>query len=342
MPAPDAAAPGSPGFLAACHLLLLDGQVEPSDVAALISNRQPELAAAQPGPGGIPERRLSRHSRLVGPVLLDAPLRAELGLPAWARAAFALAGPRDREAEPPPEWVRRADELASYFPAGLPDREEGRGLALLVALARRLHTAVRCADEASGGTAQSDPAGLAAAGSTPGQSSAERILTPDPDAHIDLVVYSHYWLAPDVLLERVRAVAPGARMPLPVSAEALERLGAEIDPAEPIVLDGYAVEVDLAELGPEAGLIEIGVLLEEAVPGIVAAHAAGPQIAYRLRWQPLAQDLGEALDTADPAVRRMRAGAAERIEALAGAIMRATAGIALDHDGFLVSERQLG
>ncbi len=366
--------PRDPDFLCRVHLLLLDAAIEPSDATALISNRLPELPAAQPLDGdraadAVLSRRLSRHSRLLGPIEVDERLRSELGLPDWVTTVFALRTPRDREAEPPPGWFTPPDGLGDFFPAGLPDREEGRGIDLLIAVARRLHTAVRLADEAGPALARtasadpSGPAGFAAGGhNLRGQAAGDaRILTPDPASHVDLVVYSHYWLAPVVLLERVRTAIPQARMPLPLSDEQIAALGPEVDPDEPIVLDGYAIEAELnAEAGgasaagshgpasqgdaasdQDAGFIEIGVIMETAVPPIVAAHAEGPQISYRLRWMPPGTDTGEAPDTADPVFRAHREHAATLIERAAAVIIRATAGIGVDHDGFLVSAQQL-
>ena len=304
--------------LSRAHLVLLEPDTEPSDVIALYTNLMPNLPQPEDG-----ARRLSRHTVLVGPVELDAERIGGLdlpvhddGQPVFARA-FAVIGPRDREKEPPPEWFKDADGLSRLFPQGLPDRQEGRNLDALIAVARRLHTTVRLADE-------------------PGFTRA-RLLTPDPAAKTMLTVYSQYWLAPDLLTERIRAVAPGADAPPPVSEEQRTALAHLIEQSEPAVLDGYAVLVPVPDSHVPSE-IEVGVMVEEALPAIVAAHLSGPLIAYQVRW--IQND--EVLGLTARRHRQDRAQAALEIERVAAAIMRSTAGIGVDEDGFLVAEAQLG
>lgn len=342
----DARDPRSPEALAARHLLLLDEEIEPSDVIALVTNHFPSLAEPVVVAGADPrwgqevlEWRLTRHSRLHGPMFVPAALRAELGLPDWATRVFALVCPRDREPAPPPSWLTDSDGLHLFFPAGLPNREEGRSLDLLIALARRLHLALRLADEPVDPFALEAPsasrAALAAAAEAPA-----RILVPDPEAHVDVFVYSPYWLAPDMLLARLTEVDAGVREPAPVPPEALEKVAHLISADDVEVRDGYAIEVPLDSLGPRAGLLEIGVLVEEALPRAVAVHLESPQVMYHLRWVDTEQR--RYLPEMDAELRRIRTAAALRLDRLAAEVLRLTAGVGVDQDGFLLSEHQLG
>lgn len=312
-----------PGALRRAHLLALDADVEPSDVETLVGNIQPgrHAGASTPGLPAARSLRLSRHSTLVGPIGVDAGLGEELGLDEQAGWVFALLAPTDREPTPPPPGWPGRDSLAPFFPRGLPDRDEGRGLALLFALARRLHGGVRLADEHR----------------TVGGAERSTVIYPDPLEHVDHRVFSHYWLAPDVLLKRLRTVAPQAAIPQMAPLLDFDASGAEIPPDEKIVLDGYAVEVELHA----DGFIEVGVILEEEVPAVVAAHSQGPQVCYQLRWFPPGDETGEAPDQQDPAYLASRAHAGAVIEHLTAVLLRSTGGIALDYDGFLVAESQL-
>ena len=329
MSAPATPDPRSPDSLAGEHLLIVDAGLEASDVIALLSNlypRLPEPVAVAPATSTAPEVlrwRMTRHSALKGPIYLPAEVRNRLGLPDWADVVFALSCPRDREDAPPPEWYSDADGLERHFPDGLPEREEGRSLAALIALARRLHVAVRLADEA---------------GRT------NRIITPDPESHIDIFVYSPYWLAPDVLLTRLREMEPTADLPGPLTPEQEARVSELIDagivdPDEPVVLDGYEVTVSLDELGPAAGSIAVRVSVETALPRIVAEHLGETAVCYHLTW----------IDTDDrrydrhPGARlsNLRRTAAVRLEEMAASVISGTAGIAVDESGFLVTENQL-
>ena len=300
---------------AGSHLLLLDPDLEPSDVIGLLRNLRPALDAgdALAGEGGARSYRLSRHSQLSGPFPVDAAMARALALPADVSAVFALSCPRDREPTPPPEWMPDVDGLASAFPAGLPCREEGRVLDEILAVARRLRLAVRLADE-------------------PGMH--VRVLRPDADVTPNLFVYSTNWLPPDLLLRHVATVAPQVRHPRPP----LDRRGAP--PAEPVELDAYAVEVPLEEeLGPRAGIIEIQVHEDEYLPPSLVPHLSGTQIVYTLRWVDT-DNVGRFPD-ADEELRGIRAFAIRMLEACAAAIMTAVGGAAVDEAGFFVSAQQL-
>lgn len=362
------------------HLLLLDAQSGFSDMLALLGNLDPRLArsgansepsrvswtqievAGRPdSPLRVERAKLSRHSALAGPIPVDAQLASALGLPDWADKVVVLFSPRDREGAPPPDWFKDADGRWTLFPKGLPERQEGRNLDMAIAIARRLQTGLRLADE-------------------PGLDS-PRILLPDYGLAHDLTVYASYWLGPEVLLERIRAVEPGAQYPEAVTAGTTGSDGVNVlEQADPPVLDGYAIEIPLRLDGQDAGEIELGVYVEEYPPPLLvdlteqaradAARASGGAagahrgaengedptsedsgsaadedrspafVGYQLRW--IDPDFGAVGDRADPAFQQQRSFASQRIDAVAAAVLRATDGVVFDSDGFLVAEHQLG
>lgn len=291
-------APADPSELRGRHLLLVDDTVLDTDVEVLLSNVLPMLKVDGA------ERRLSRYSTLTGPLEITDEAAAEAQIPEVFSFAYALSTPTEREEEPPPEWFSHAEGLEKLFPRGLPVREEERNVELLIALARRLHAAVRIADEPG------EPGGE------------ERIIVPDPSAFPEITVFSEYWMTSDLLLPIVQRAVPDGQV----------RDTSE-DAAEGQELDGYALDV---ELGEDEGVIELGVMLETALPTIVERFADGPRVAYSIRWHP-----GEGSDPKSRAHRRTRAAAADIIDDLAAAVVEASGGAAVDHDGFLIAGHQL-
>ncbi|GAA0034373.1 hypothetical protein [Brevibacterium metallidurans] len=319
-PASAARAPDAFADLRARHLLLLDEEIEVSDVLALVHNRLPDVA---PRLGADDQVRLSRHSRLLAGVDLDPAAVAALEIPDWTRHAVVLETPRDREPAPPPDWFEDADGLHEAFPKGLPDREEERALSLLIAIASRLHLAVRLADEAGMGT---------------------RVLVPDPEAKVDLYLYSPYWLEPEVALSLVRRHAPHAfQQELPTPDTAVLAQASLDDPlfdaTAPVILDGYSLLIPLGELDEAAGGIEIRVTEAEWVPPIVRAAAELPQIEYHVHWM----DTEEVRFRPghDRRFRRMRAEVASLVDAIGAELLARSDGIGLDENGFLVTSAQL-
>ncbi|GAA2096181.1 hypothetical protein [Brevibacterium salitolerans] len=330
------------------HLLLLDAELEPQDVVSLLRNLRPELPPGRPVPGeaGAHSYRITRHSQLVGPFPVDRELSAALSLPPETAGLYALECPRDREPVPPPAWLPDVDGLHECFPAGLPCKEEGRVLDELIAVARRLGLVIRLADEPWAAEARLDDPGSAGAFEAgPGDGLADavrepRFLRPDPELTPGLFVYSEYWLDPQVLLGRIVRAAPQARLPRP-PAGAHATAESRVRTDDPVVLDGYAIEVPLDDvLGPRAGRIEIQVMLETQLPAIIRAHTTGEQIVYTVRWED-PEGLGR-LPTADPEFARIRTAAIGVLERCAREIMTAVAGAGVDEAGFLVSAQQLG
>lgn len=302
------------------HLLLLDDGVEVSDVLALIHNKLPDLHPRLDEHG---QMRLSRHSRLSAGVALDPADAAALEVPEWARHAVVIDCPRDRQPTPPPDWHVDSDGLHEAFPAGMPDREEERMLSLFLSIASRLHTGIRLADEAELPT---------------------RVIIPDPDAKVDLYLYSPYWLEPAVALEFVRRHAPHAfqqSLPTP-DEEVLAQASIDdplFDPSAPVVLDGYALLVPLGEIAESAGSLEIRVMEAEWVPPIIAAHSDAPQIEYHVHWMDT--ELRRYQPHLSRRFRRMRGEVARLTDAIGAELLVGSDGIGLDENGFLVTSRQL-
>lgn len=321
--APDtAAAPDTTASaeLRGFHLLLLDAEVEVSDVLALIHNRLPDISPRLDENGQL---RLTRHSRLRAGADLDAATIAALEVPEWAHHAVVIDCPRDRQPVPPPDWFADADGLHEAFPAGLPDREEERMLTLILAIASRLHTAVRLADEPELPT---------------------RVIIPDPEAKVDLYLYSPYWLEPDVALSLVRRHAPHAfQQSLPTPDEdVLAQASIDdplFDPSAPVILDGFSLFIPLGEIDEAAGDIEIRVMEAEWVPPIVAAHTDMPQIEYHVHWMDAESSRYQPYP--NRRFRRMRNEVARLVDAIGAELLVGSDGVGLDESGFLVTSAQL-
>ncbi|MBM6589771.1 hypothetical protein [Brevibacterium sp. RIT 803] len=302
------------------HLLLLDEGVEVSDVLALVHNRLPDLAPRLDERGQL---KLSRHSRLSEGVDLDAAAIAALEVPDWAHHAVVIDCPRDREPVPPPDWFSDADGLHEAFPEGLPDREEERMLSLILGVASRLHTGVRLADEAGLPT---------------------RVIVPDPEAKIDLYLYSSYWLEPDVALSLVRKHAPHAfQQALPTPDEAVLAQATIddplFDPSAPVILDGYSLLVPLGEISEKAGMIEIRVSESDWVPPIIGKHLQMPLIEYHVHWMDTDSKRYQPVQTRR--FRRMRNTVAGLVDSIGAELLIGCDGTGLDETGFLVTSSQL-
>jgi hypothetical protein len=261
---------------------------------------------------------------------------ADVPMP-WT-VAYAFQAPVERE-DPPHPGVDDRDGFAHAFPEGLPWREEGRGLHLLVALARRLRGALRV----TGG----------------------RVITPDPDRAVDVVVHSPYWIEPDVLAKIVGRVLPTARLavegeewegpPPEVYSGAVIRQhlsGDPLDTAELVGLQALADEVDLAQLrqedvidgyaligevGPygQDGAVEVLVHIGDPDEPSVAEQewAASPFVSYEVRWSCPEPDERERR-TPSESYLSARERVRPVVSSVARAVVEAAAGVATDEDGF--------
>lgn len=315
-------------------------EVEPTTVPPRPSGGARGLRYAEPPPGRL---RLSRHSVLVGPYLVDADAAASLAVPTTAALAYELEGPVERGERPWPGAGDR-DGLSRVFAGGLPVRDEERCVAWLVAAARRLGGAVRAAAH------RDSPGGL---------------LVPDPASAVDLTVWTDVWLDPEVALQTMRRAVPRARLNLPpiswdgppagtgaqpapgvegMGAEARRSLHATADDhdiatlTEPPAQTGYGC---LADLDLD-GLLALEVGPETDLPPAIAVvpWAAHGAVAYRVRWEP--PDLAE-LHAERPAIthRVARGRAAPLVVAVARSFHRAVGGEVTDEMDFVVDPADL-
>lgn len=327
--------------LADSHLLGLGHDGSPEDLLALASDRF-SAAALLPGSDREPGRlRLSRHSELIGPYLVDAATRSAVGLPPTVHQAWCVRCPRERGARP---WPGGGDRygIARAFPDGLPVREEDRVVQWLVAAARRL-----------GGVLV-----VAGSGAT---------LSPEPESAVDLTVWSDRWVEPAALLTAVRRAAPSAHLssddavewqgpavtadavdifrgaPVPGGQgidEVLSRAGLADDALRAWVhaeADAYDAAMLAAppssdRFGVVADLGADGTLLVEAGPEEIrppAAERAGATVAYLVHWEPLDPEENEReRPSFDQKVARRRA--AEVVRAAARSVQTLVGGVVVD------------
>ncbi|MCK0117642.1 hypothetical protein BCE75_10259 [Isoptericola sp. CG 20/1183] len=320
--------------------------------ASLLGADLPAGRIAAPGEPGV--LRLTRHSHVHGPY---APRGdgMDLGLPSSTEMVFDVITPRERWDDPPFPGGGDRDGIARSFPSGLPNREEERVVAWLVAAARRLGGSARL-DVA----ALWDPAEEARRG--PG---AGVVLTPDPGAAVDLTVWSDIWLDPQaahrVLQEvhpRVVLATEGAdyQGPPPGIADKPLYPGEKMDPdvrralharaddfdiaalQEPVVLDGYGLTIDLGH----DGYVTVEVSGDEVLPLLVKElpWAAGGAICYRVVWDP--PDLHEAQrEFPQPALVVARRRASDLVGKVAAAIQAAVGGEIADESEFLLAPEDL-
>jgi hypothetical protein len=340
------------------HLLLLPSTVTATEVDELVRARVPDAELATTG-----QVRLGRRCRFSGPVELSMEDAVDAAVPMPWTLAYALQAPIERE-DPPLPGVDDRDGFARAFPDGLPWREEGRALQLMVAMARRLHGVVRVA----GGT----------------------LIHPDPDRALDVLLHAPVWLEPEAVHGLVARVIPSARLATagqdwsgpdveaysgdriaedtahaPLSSSELAALHRAADEADLAVLhaedtiDAYAVVADLLlpatewSADPYAtsqapatrpdgtpiivddGAIEVLVHVSQpGEPSVVGNEWANyPFVSYEVRWAcPLAEDRerrdpGEAYLASRERVR-------PHLAAVARYLVEATRGVVTDEDGF--------
>lgn len=330
------------------HLLVLPSGPGPDDVGTLAASRFPAARWEEPEPrlaagGGAALRvlRLGRLSRLIGPYLLGPGDATALGLPGQPAAVWQLECPVERGDRPGPGGDR--DGLKRAFPDAMPVREEERAVQWLVAAARRLSGSLRV-----GGTGT--------------------VLTPDPGALVDLVLYTDRWLEPSELLAAARQVVRRARL----SGEADRFLGNDepVDPrlsahlgrhgvrderersrlaaeaaaydaymmSHPQTPSGYGIEADL----DVDGIVVVEVGGQDEVPLVLAALPWARQgvVAYRIHWEPA--DFTE-LESERPSLghRVARGRATPQVRGVARALHAVVGGALLDEAEFPVDPTAL-
>jgi hypothetical protein len=328
----------SPRALRDAHLLLVPSTVSVHDVGELVRARV--RGAAMGVTGAV---RLGRHSRLLGPFELSMEDAVDAGVPMPWTVCYCLEAPFERE-DPPLPGVDDRDGFAYAFPEGLPWRDEGRALNLLVSLARRLHGAVRVAGSLE-------------------------LIQPDPERAVDYVIHSPTWLDPDVLLGVVSRELPGAVLAVdgqdwagppdeaysgeavrediahdPLSPQELYELHAAADNvdmsmlSEDDVIDAFAI---VGDVGWD-GVIEVLVhLTDPDEPSVVdQPWAKDDVVTYEVRWQ--CPDPAERENRyPSEAFRSSRARVIPLVAKTTRAIVEASGGVVLDEDGFSVDRYTL-
>lgn len=338
------------GKLDDCHALVLADDVREDEVEALALS-QDEHA----GWVGTSRLQLVPGADLVGPWPLDAELRGLIGLPDWATQIMLLECPPQRGG-PMPEELAGLDPVADAFPRAQPEGRELIALTRLRAIARRLAGALVLKGDAGQTVVQPDPDAsvdmevLAPVWLTP--DAAETLLAgtaPGIRCQLDAM--------PTTSANGLDSIdeAEMQRLVELIGADALDRAWraakerSEQEDAQAAqaaasgqtvetYLEGYALSAPVDPDQPTWGQIEVRVggveMLPVAVRGVPWAQAGA--VYYALVWQP--QDLADR----DPArlsrVRRAeRERAARLIEDLAEVISKATEGLVVDEDGFLIA-----
>jgi hypothetical protein len=319
--------------LRACHLLLVPSTLHPDDIADLVRARVPGSDIGRTG-----QAALGRFSRMSGPYELSMEDAVDAAVPMPWTVAYALSSPFERE-DPPLPGLDDRDGFAHAFPDGLPWREEGRALQLLVAMARRTHGLVRVA-----GGAQ---------------------IQPDPGRAVDVIVHSPFWLDPDVMLGVVSRVLPSARLEIegqhwsgpsdevysgaaitqatagaPLSPHDLGRLHHIADQhdlsrmAQEDSIDAFAVAGDIGLYG-EDGAVEVLVNVgRDREPAVADQPWSGsPFVTYAVRWASTDwEDRERRLPSS--AYLASRARVQPLVTAVARLIVEAAGGVVTDEDGF--------
>ena len=311
-----------------CHLLAVADDVAAEEVAALARSWFPGISRL-----GARALRLAPGALLTGPWPLSNRVRQKLDVPRGGSQVYLLHAPQQRGG-PVPEELVNPDGLSGAFRSGAPFGVEAEAVTFLLAAAKRLGGALRVAGSGV-------------------------VLTPDPESDVNLWVYSHAWLDPDVLTDVLAPVLPsfgvvvgpeGVRPPGPSPELAVSGVPVSGDPnpdrqsPDRQGPDGADVYGALAELG-EDGAIEVTVQGEEFVPPVLrglgwAESAECQVVAYGVRWW--AADV-MSRHARNPSVhfRAARTRVRTLVERAARVLHAAVGGEITDDAGFLVDPDSL-
>lgn len=351
---PDPAGRGHLAGHQARHLLVLPADVHAEEVETLAVSRftgarweslpegvQPVLPVPKAAPGEAGVLRTSRHSTLRGPYAPPPGSGPESAM------VFDVVCPRERGSAPITGGGDR-DGIARAFPAGVPMREEDRVVTWLIEAARRLGGGLRLDvgnPDADGGR------GIP--------------VEPDPEAVVNLCVYSDVWLEPNAALALVLQVHPSTTLatggtswagpPQGIAEMPLYR-GERLSTERRREIHAAADEFDIAALSAGSMLDGYGLLVDLGVDGLIAVEIGGEEqlppllrglawtvdgaVAYRVRWEPpdIEESQREVPSMAHQVARGRVAGVIARI---VRALHKAVGGEISDEAEFLVDPDDL-
>lgn len=344
------------------HLLTLPQFIDPGDIEFLVQcvfpqahwTTEPEEELFQgkavtltPG-----ELRVGSHSVLRGPYLLDEQHPAGAGQPAtiayalttlWERGETALDGEGDR------------DGIIRIFAPELPVRQELRGVQLLIALARRI--------DGSAIFVVTPPEPGRKGQLLVGPHNYSR-LQPDPEANVDLTIYSDIWLEPQAALAVAHSIAPTAVFanqgqewegPPAEVPQVLEEVREQLEPGMLEHIHEVASENDLDALAGDYVATAYAILIPDS-GGIISIEIGGTEyvpaaldgidwitdgvLEYRISWVPNDQEMHN-VEFPDPEFAVLRRDRRATVAQLARHFYVQTGGEIADQEGFLVDPEQL-
>ena len=330
------------------HLFAVPDDVESDEIEALAVSIWDDAAWAMPGC-----LRLVGESYLRGPWRIEPELAKELGFAADLSRVWVLQTPKRRAAPPRygntgseiPSNTQPATSPAAYdpwaeaFPDGVPLGVEYKALLALVRMGRRLGGALRVA-----GTGM--------------------IMRPSPQSAVNMAVYAPRWVGPEdmhgVLSSQFdgvldsREMTASAAEPNPTQVRRIASVMASAKPLDPQVAEVLKKAREEAARQPQR--IDGYALIIPSVNGMrfmVEAHRVmrpprvlrwepwtnGTIMEYQIRWNPANHPgtlVGIMDRNPDPADLDACARASQVVEQISALVARATEGMIVDEDGFLV------
>lgn len=323
------------------HLLAVGDDVEPEELDILAAQIWPNCTRI--GDGLL---ELTTDAFLTGPWNLTPEAIVGLGLPLSMKFAYLVSVPALR-GKPVPQWLWGRDPLWDAFREGGPEGLELEVLNGMRRIARRLAGALRF--------------------------STGPLIVPDPDSAVNMRVLSEVWLEPAACLKVIQEVLPIAnlvmgnepdqrrgsghevRLETPEARAGYDpdglraRAQAGVDPDErawlhaeaeafdeaamsmPAIMDAYAIGADVTQMSSVHVVVQ-----GETVAPPALGHSDDGYVSYELKW--VAPDIAVTeMNKPRRAYRLDRLTVIEAIEAVAKQLAKATHGIIIDADDFVVS-----